>query len=88
MQSHQERSPREWYEEAARAYLEQHQACAWCGGRYQVYRGQRGNRHEYYCPCCDFFAFHDPSTDRYFAAPGHAAAVAHHAESTSQTTTV
>jgi hypothetical protein len=71
MPTHPVRSAQEWFEEAARAYVAGHQACAWCGGRYQVYKGQRGSRLEYYCPGCDFYAFHDPSTGRYFAAPGH-----------------
>ncbi len=70
MSRHPERSPREWFEEAARAFVEGHQACAWCGGRYQVYRRQRGGRLEFYCPGCDFYSFHDRKSNQYFAALG------------------
>lgn len=90
MALHPERSPREWYEEAARAHLEGHQACAWCGVAYQVYRAQRGSRLEYYCPACDFFAFHDTVSGKYFAALGRDLATLPQAPiaSTSQTTMV
>src|SRR5437660_159129 len=27
------RTPREWFDEAARCYVEGHQGCAWCGGQ-------------------------------------------------------
>src|SRR5437868_503261 len=60
-----ERTPREWFEEAERAYIERHQACPSCSGQHQVYRGQRGHRLQYYCPACDFFTFHDESSGQY-----------------------
>jgi hypothetical protein len=84
-----ERTPREWFDEAARAYADGHQACAWCGGTHQVYRRKRSSRTEYYCPGCDFFAFHDPTTGQFFAVTGHdVPALPHPAlASTSQTTT-
>src|SRR5262249_60368835 len=31
-----ERTPLEWFREAARVYVEGHQACIWCGGRHRV----------------------------------------------------
>jgi hypothetical protein len=65
-----ERTAREWFEEAERAYVELHQACASCGGRHQVYKGRRGNRLEYYCPACDFFAFRDDSNGLFYAVAG------------------
>lgn len=70
MPRHPERTPREWFEEAARAYVEGHQACACCGGSHQVYKGRRGSRLEYYCPQCDFYAFHDESSGQFYAAAG------------------
>jgi hypothetical protein len=90
MAAHPERTAQEWYEEATRAYVEGHQACAWCGSIHQVYRGQRSGRDEYYCPACDFYTFHNPTTGQYFAAMGQEdtgpAQVA--SSSTSQMTTV
>jgi hypothetical protein len=71
MPSHHEQSARTWFEAAERAYAEGHQACANCGGRHQVYQGKRGSRQEYYCPGCDFYTFHDETSDQFFAAPGH-----------------
>ena len=65
-----ERTAQQWFEEAQRAYVEGHQACASCGGRHQVYKGRRGSRLEFYCPACDFFAFHDESSGQFYAAPG------------------
>jgi hypothetical protein len=66
-----ERTSRDWFEEASRAYLEGHQACAWCGEPHQVYKGERGTRQEFYCPACDFYTFHDIISGQFFAAPGH-----------------
>jgi hypothetical protein len=74
MPGHRERTAREWFGEAERAYVEGHQACAYCGGRHQVYRGRRGHRLEYYCPACDFYAFLDESSGQFYAAPGRDAA--------------
>jgi hypothetical protein len=65
-----ERTSRQWFEDAERAYVEGHQACASCGGRHQVYKGRRGGRLEYYCPACDFFAFHDETNGQFYAVAG------------------
>jgi hypothetical protein len=70
MQAHWERTAREWFDEAQRAYVEGHQACASCGGKHQVYKGRRGGRLEYYCPACDFFAFHDEGSGQFYAVAG------------------
>jgi hypothetical protein len=85
-----ERTAQNWFEEAERAYVEGHQACASCGGRHQVYRGQRRNRLEYYCPACDFYAFHDESSGQFYAVPGRGPGDLAQPEpaSTSQTTTL
>jgi hypothetical protein len=77
MIAHPERTSREWFERAAHVHVEEHQACAWCGERYQVYKGRRGNRMEYYCPACDFYVFHDQVTGQYFAAPGRQRGLQH-----------
>jgi hypothetical protein len=66
-----QRSAREWFEAAARYYVEGHQACAWCGGQYRVFKAVRGHRLEYYCKDCDFYVSHDPKTDSYALEPGH-----------------
>jgi hypothetical protein len=65
-----ERTSRDWYQEAARCYLEGHQACAWCGGAHQVYKVESGRAVEYYCSRCDFHAGHDPRLDHYDFVPG------------------
>jgi hypothetical protein len=65
-----QRTPLEWFEEAARVYVEGHQACIWCGGRYRVFRSERGSRLEYYCSECDFYVSHDREANDYYAAPG------------------
>lgn len=70
MNSQTELTPRCWFQEAARWYVEKHQACPWCRGRHQVYKSQRGSRLEYYCSACDFCASHDQESGDYFAAPG------------------
>jgi hypothetical protein len=73
MPASRERTARDWYEEAQRAYVEGHQACASCGRRHQVYKGHRGSRLEYYCPACDFFTFHDERSGQFYAVAGHEA---------------
>ena len=65
-----QRTPVEWFREAARVYVEGHQACIWCGERHRVFRSERGSRVEYYCSACDFFASHDRAGDQYSASPG------------------
>jgi hypothetical protein len=80
-----ERTPQEWFEEAARAYVEGHQACAWCGSSHQAYKTQRNGRQEYYCPACDFYTFYNPGTGQYFAAPGHEGACEGQLSTASQT---
>ena len=83
-----ERSAREWFEEAVRAYDVGHQACPSCGGSHQVYRGRRGRRQEYYCPACDFYAFHDEAGGQFYAVAGRPLPDLAHAglAATSQTT--
>ena len=66
-----EQTPKQWFQEAARYYVEGHQGCVWCGGANCVYRSQRGGRLEYYCSECDFFACFDAQADRYFVTTGH-----------------
>jgi hypothetical protein len=62
-----------WFEEAARFYVEGHQACAWCGGSHCVFQRQRGTRLEYSCIDCDFFVCHDEQTAQFHVAPGRVA---------------
>jgi hypothetical protein len=65
-----ERTPREWFEEAERCYLELHQGCAWCGGSHRVYRRQRDAATEYHCNVCDFHVSHDEESHEYQVIPG------------------
>lgn len=68
---HSERTPQEWFEEAARCYVEHHQGCCWCGGANRVYRAERGGRLEYECGDCEFYACREHDNGLYFMAPGH-----------------
>jgi hypothetical protein len=67
-----ERTAREWFEEAARCYLECHQGCAWCGGAHRVFKLCRGEVVEFYCNVCDFRVGYDPQTGSHFSVPGRA----------------
>ena len=60
----------EWFQEAARCYLEGHQACAWCGGRYRVFKTERAGRPSYYCHACDFFVGQEQGSGQYYMVPG------------------
>jgi hypothetical protein len=65
-----ERTAREWYENAARSYVEKHQGCPWCGGAHCVHQVHKDDRHEYCCLGCDFRAGFDRKTGNYFHVPG------------------
>ena len=65
-----ERTSQDWFDEAARCYMERHQGCAWCGGSYRVFSTQQGHRREYYCSGCDFRTGYDAANNRYFSYPG------------------
>lgn len=65
-----ERTAAQWYEEAARWYVEGHQACPACGGRHCVFRSERGGRVEYLCSECDFAACRDRKTGLHYHSPG------------------
>jgi hypothetical protein len=68
-----ERTAAGWFDEAARSYVEGHQACAWCGASHCVFQRQRGSRREYACINCDFFVCHDEQTAQFHATPGKVA---------------
>ena len=76
MSGEQGRSAAQWFELAARCYVEAHQGCAWCGASHCVFRAARPERLEFACFLCDFFVCHNHHTDRYFSAPGQAPAAA------------
>jgi hypothetical protein len=65
-----DRTAAEWFAEAARTYLEGHQACAWCGRSYQVRKVEKAHGVEFHCHFCDFHASHDATLDRYRVVPG------------------
>ena len=64
------RTAHDWFNEAARCYVEGHQACAWCGGKHRVFKAVRGERLEYYCKDCDFYVCQDTSSGTYCTEPG------------------
>ena len=66
-----ERTPAEWFEEAARCHAEAHQGCAWCGCSNNVYHRMRGQVQEYHCGQCDFYTSFDEAIGRYFMTPGY-----------------
>lgn len=68
--SYAERTSAEWFAEAARCYVEGHQACAWCGGPHQVHKVETATSLGYRCNYCDFHAGHDADLDRYVFVPG------------------
>jgi hypothetical protein len=65
-----EHSPAEWFEEAARWYVEGHQACPWCRERHCLFRSEWAGRLEYHCSSCDFSACQDHRSGLHFAADG------------------
>jgi hypothetical protein len=68
-----ERTAQEWFQEAARCYLERHQACAWCGGQHRVHQLVQEQQIVYYCYGCDFRAGHDKRAGEFFSVPGEKA---------------
>lgn len=64
------RSAKEWFEEAARCYVANHQGCAWCGGSHRVFHRNKDNQQSYYCHGCDFKVGLDESTGKFFTIPG------------------
>lgn len=69
MKSHH-RTAREWFQEAARCYVDNHQGCAWCGGSHRVHHTRRNLKQVYYCHGCDFQAGLDETTGKHFSVPG------------------
>lgn len=65
-----ERTSSEWFQEAARQYVEGHQACAWCGGAHRVFKLHNGQRTEYYCNGCEFLAAYDAESESFVVVPG------------------
>jgi len=65
-----ERTPQEWFQEAARCYSERHQACAWCGGAHRVHQLVQEQQIVYYCYGCDFRAGQDKRAGTFFCFPG------------------
>jgi hypothetical protein len=71
-----ERTPAAWFAEAARCYVEGHQACAWCGESHCVFQTERGARLEYSCNHCEFYVGYDRQTGQYHATAGASRAAA------------
>ena len=60
-----ETSSAQWFAEAARCYLENHQGCPWCGGSHRVFKQSDRRREIYCCQGCDFQVSFDLSTNSY-----------------------
>jgi hypothetical protein len=65
-----QRSAAEWFAVAQRAYIEDHQGCAWCGGQHRVHRVREGGRTTFLCQHCDFQVFFDAHASRCEFIPG------------------
>ncbi|HMF10730.1 MAG TPA: hypothetical protein VKE94_00440 [Gemmataceae bacterium] len=76
MTSLSKRSPAAWFAEAARCYVEGHQACAWCGDSHCVFQTEHGSRLEYSCNSCDFYVCLDRQAGQYHATAGTSRAAA------------
>ena len=63
-------TPCEWFLNAERAYAEDHQGCAWCGGAHRVRLSRNGPKSIYSCQRCDFQASYDSHLDRFHIVPG------------------
>lgn len=66
----QRKAARDWFVEANRCFVEEHQGCPCCGRRHCVFQARWGHRTEYYCNECDFSAAYDEASDNYAANPG------------------
>lgn len=62
MHTGKERSATEWFAEARRCYVEQHQGCPRCHASHCVIRSQWESHIEYHCTECDFSAAHNNET--------------------------
>jgi hypothetical protein len=67
-----QRVAQEWFVNARRWYVEEHQGCPRCQGRHCVFRALWGSRVEYHCTACDFSAAHDEATGIFAANDGEA----------------
>jgi len=67
-------APYDWYAQAERAYVEQHQGCPSCGGQHCVFRSVWDHRIEYYCSLCDFAVCRNQATGVCMATPGQVGA--------------
>lgn len=65
-----DKTAHQWFQEAARCYVESHQGCAWCGGSHRVFHSEQADEVQYYCMHCDFRAGYDRGSDNYFSVPG------------------
>jgi hypothetical protein len=65
-----ERTAQEWFHEAARCYIEGHQACAWCGGAHCVFRRKEDSQLTFSCHDCDFRVGYDEARGRHAIIPG------------------
>ena len=70
MKASPSRTPGNWFQSAARWYVEGHQGCVSCQGQHCVFRSQCTQRIEYYCSACDFSTCHVLRSGTYYAIVG------------------
>ena len=64
------RTAADWYQAQERAYAEQHQGCAYCGGTHCVRRVQGSVKKIYNCQRCDFQVSFEIPTRHYHMVRG------------------
>jgi len=72
MDSPVQRTAAEWFAEAQRSYIEDHQGCPWCGGSHRVHHVHSSTKTIFACQHCDFQAFRDTQSARCGFIPGEA----------------
>jgi hypothetical protein len=65
-----DRSAAEWFAEAQRCYVEEHQGCPWCGGPHRVARIESPEKTALACQRCDFQVVLDHRSQQCRFIPG------------------
>jgi hypothetical protein len=64
------RNAADWFAEAKRCYIEEHQGCPWCGGPHRVTHVESPERTAFACQRCDFQVVQDHRTGQCRFIPG------------------
>jgi hypothetical protein len=60
----------DWFAEAKRCYIEEHQGCPWCGGPHRVTHVETPERTAFACQRCDFQVVQDHRNGQCRFIPG------------------